>query len=335
MPTRILLSVDTELRWGPYLSGGSWEENYRLSFDPAGVGIPYQLDLLRRHGLKACFFVDPMPALLYGPEPIRRMVDTILEAGQEVQLHVHCGWAGVARGTPAQFELTAFNADEQEALIAEALDLLVAAGASRPIAFRAGSFAANADTLVALRRLGIAFDSSHNGAAHPWPSQLPLAPELIDPADVAGVREIPITQIQLGNGKLRPLQLCAVSTDEMQAALRHASRNDHPVVTIVSHSFELATRDGRRINGLVHGRFLQLCEFLAENRESMPTVTFAELEGVAASKPSSPLNAAWHGTAARIAQQAWGTALYEKPFLAIIAAAGSAAIIAYAATAAF
>ena len=335
MATRILISIDTELRWGPFVRGGGWEENLQLSFDPAGVGIPHQLEVLRRHGLKACFFVDPMPALLYGQEPIQRMVSTILEAGQEVQLHVHSSWAGIARGTPVHFELTAFDADAQEALIGEALDLLVAAGASRPIAFRAGSFAANAETMVALRRLGIAFDSSHNGATHPWPSDLPLQPELIDPIDVAGVREIPVTQIRVGNGRLRSLQLCAVSTDEMQAALRHASTNDHPVVTIVSHSFELATRDGKRVNGVVYDRFARLCAFLEANEEAMPTVSFAELEGIAASKPSTPLNSTWPDTAARMAQQAWSTARYEKPLLAAIAAAGPAAIVAYAATADF
>ncbi len=332
MPTRILISVDTELRWGP-ARGAGWEDGFRLSFDPAGVGIPYQLEMLRRHGLKACFFIDPMPALVFGPEPIRRMVGTVLDAGQEVQLHVHCGWADIARGTAPRFELTEFDADGQQALIGGALDLLMAAGAPRPTAFRAGSFGANADTITALGRLGIAFDSSHNGAAHPSPSALPLDPALIDPAKVDGVVEIPVTQIATGEGKLRPLQICAVSTDEMETALRHAAVNDHPVVTIVSHSFELATRDGRRVNGLIRGRFERLCAFLEKNRETMPTVTFDDLQGVSAAKPSLPLASPWPRTAARIAQQAWGTARYEKPLVAAIAAAAPAAIIAYAASA--
>ena len=333
VPTNVLISIDTELRAGPYLAGAGWQENFRLSFDPAGLGVPYQLKMLRRHGLKACFFVDPMPARLYGLEPVRRMVETILEGGQEVQLHFHSFWADAARGTEPRFNLTQFSAEEQHEMISEAADLLVRAGAPRPVAFRAGSFAANADTMAALQRLGIAYDSSHNGAAHPWPSALPLDPELIDPANICGVTEIPVTHIRSGGGELRPLQVCALSADEMQAALRHASTNDHPIATIVCHSFELASRDGRRANGLVRGRFDRLCAFLEENRETMPTVAFPELAGIAAAKRSLPLPPDWPRTAARVVQQAWGTARYDRPLAAAAAAAPPLALIAYAASA--
>ncbi|MGH6659079.1 MAG: polysaccharide deacetylase, partial [Sphingomicrobium sp.] len=75
MATRVLLTVDTELTWRHFAAGADWRENLALSFDPAGVGVPWQLERLARHGLKACFFVDPMPALVYGIEPVRRMVE--------------------------------------------------------------------------------------------------------------------------------------------------------------------------------------------------------------------------------------------------------------------
>ena len=86
MDTRVLLTIDTELRWDHHVRGASWRENLALSFDPAGVGIPYQLARLAAHDLKACFFVDPMPAFVHGIDPVRRMVEPILAAGQEVQL---------------------------------------------------------------------------------------------------------------------------------------------------------------------------------------------------------------------------------------------------------
>ncbi|HWT12629.1 MAG TPA: polysaccharide deacetylase, partial [Allosphingosinicella sp.] len=202
MATRVLLTIDTELTWRPYSSGAGWRDNLAASFDPAGVGIPHQLALLARHGLKACFFVDPMPALLYGPEPVRAMVGPILAAGQEVQLHLHPVWADLARGQceGARFELTQYDLAGQTELIAAARDLLVAAGAPAPVAFRSGSYAANADTLAALARLGLRFDSSHNGAEHPWPSALPLAAAELDPVELGGVVEIPIGQIARRGG---------------------------------------------------------------------------------------------------------------------------------------
>jgi hypothetical protein len=82
MGTRTLLTIDTELTWRHHIAGAGWEDNYARSVEPAGVGLGYQLGELNRHGLKACFFVDPMPALAFGIAPIRQMVETVLEAGQ-------------------------------------------------------------------------------------------------------------------------------------------------------------------------------------------------------------------------------------------------------------
>ena len=318
MATRVLLTIDTELTWRHHARGAGWRENLALSYDPAGVGIPYQLATLERHGLQACFFVDPMPALVYGLDPVRRMIEPILDAGQEVQLHLHSFWHDLASADAeaARFELTCFDAAEQRRLIATARDLLVAAGAPAPIAFRSGSFAANADTLAALAELGLRFDSSHNGTDHPWPSALPFPPSLIDPVEASGVIELPVTQIGRRGGGLRPFQLCALSTEEMEAALCHAAGNRHPIVTIVSHSFELASRDGLRVNRLVRRRFDRLCAFLAANRETLPTGRFADLPVAPLAGRSEPLPARPLRTFRRLAEQAWGNARYERPGVA-------------------
>jgi hypothetical protein len=309
MTTRVLLTVDTELRWDSHVRGASWQENLALSFDPAGVGVGYQLERLAAHGLKACFFVDPMPALLYGIEPIRRMVEPILAAGQEVQLHLHPSWADVANPV---FELTGLGPKRQLDLIRTARELLIEAGAPPPIAFRSGSYAADLATLEGLATLGIRFDSSHNGSHHPDPSDLPLDPRRIAPALLEGLVEIPITQIEQRRGHLRHLQICAVSFDELRAALRHAADRSHPVVNIVGHSFELAARGGRRANPLLVRRFEKLCGFLAANRERLPTAFFTDLGDVALDAEALPLRSGALRTAARMAEQAWGNAVYER-----------------------
>ena len=320
MATRVLLTIDTELTWRHYRPGGDWRTNFARSYDPAGVGIPYQLRQLARHGLKACFFVDPMPGLLHGPEVVRAMVEPILAAGQEVQLHVHSFWADLARGRDKpRFELTGLGLDEQCDLIGSGLELLMSAGAPRPIAFRAGSYGADANTLEALRRLGLSYDSSHNGADHPWPSGLPLDPALIVPARLDDVTEVPVTQIRC-RGRLRPFQICALSSREMRAALAHAADHCHPIVTIVGHSFELATRDGRRPNRLVRHRFDRLCAFLADRRESMPTMDFANLPPSRSGEAAEPLPERPSRTALRMAEQAWGTARYERPGIGLTVA---------------
>jgi hypothetical protein len=312
--TQVLLTVDTELNWNPHARGASWQENLAGAFDPAGVGVPWQLERLRDHGLKACFFVDPMPALVYGLEPIRRMVEPILAADQEVQLHLHPVWQSVAEGAVegARFELTCYDAEDQLDLIETARDLLVEAGAPEPIAFRSGGYAADVRTLAALTQAGIQFDSSHNGSHHPDPSALPLEPDLIGPADLGGLIEVPVTQIGDSGGRLRHLQLCAVSSEEIEAALRHALRCGHPVVTLVSHSFELASRDGRRPNRTLCRRFERLCGFLADHKRTLATAHFGDLEPLVGRVSGEPLPPQPWRRARRLAEQAWSNALYER-----------------------
>ncbi|HYG49025.1 MAG TPA: polysaccharide deacetylase [Allosphingosinicella sp.] len=311
MATRVLLTVDTELSWSGHVRGASWQENVALSYDPAGVGTRHQLARLAAHGLKACFFVDPMPALVYGLDPIRRMVEPILAAGQEVQLHLHPCWADPSNPV---FELIEHDPPGQLELIRTARDLLVEAGAPSPVAFRSGSYAADLDTLKALAALGIGYDSSHNGSYHPSPSALPLEPRRMAPAAVGGVIEVPITQIEQRPGRLRHLQICAVSFAELRAALLHAARHAHPVVTIVGHSFELAARGGKRANPLLVRRFDKLCGFLAEQGERLPTAHFTDLGDLRLDAEAAPLRSHALRTAARMAEQALGNALYERVF---------------------
>jgi hypothetical protein len=314
MATRVLLTVDTELRWRHYAAGASWRDNVALSFDPAGVGVSWQLELLARHDLSACFFVDPMPAEVYGLEPVQAMVAPILAAGQEVQLHLHPCWRGVADGREdgEGFELSGFTIAEQTEMVATARRLLIEAGALPPVAFRSGSFAANLDTLAAVAEAGIRFDSSHNGSEHPWPSALPLDAAQIAPVMLGGVVEVPVTLIEDAPGSLRPLQLCAVSGEEMEAALLYAEAEGHPLVTIVSHSFEFASRDGLRANRTLSRRFERLCAFLDAERTRFPTARFDTLGDVPLDGVARPLPAQRFRTARRVAEQIWSNAVYER-----------------------
>lgn len=309
MATRVLLTIDTELASRHHAAGLDWRENYARSIEPAGVGLSYQLARLSEHRLKACFFIDPMPALVFGSEPVRRMVATVLDAGQEVQLHCHPNWLGaaadgtVAPGTP--YELTLMDRERQQAAIVKARELLIEAGAPEPVAFRAGSYAANDDTLAILAELGIAFDSSFNGAEPPDVRAISLPPEQAAPVETGGVCEVPVAQLVQPHGTLRPLQICAVSSGELRLAIDHAAARNHPATVIVGHSFELATRGGERVNDVVRGRFDRLCRDLAERRDRAPSVHFADLDpadlaGAAAHAAVPPLR-----YARRMAEQLW------------------------------
>jgi peptidoglycan/xylan/chitin deacetylase (PgdA/CDA1 family) len=314
MPTPVFLTIDTELMWRHHAAGLASDAIVARSLEPAGVGVGYQLATLARHGLKATFFVDPMPALVHGLDHVKRVVAAIVEGGQEVQLHLHPNWTAARvddRGAHARFELIDYTAHEQRELIAGARELLMAADAPDPVAFRAGSYAANDSTLAALASLGIVYDSSHNGAHHPWPSAIGLPRERIAPVAHRGVIELPVTTIRERAG-LRHFQLCALSAGEMRAALDHAAHEDHAAVTIVSHGFELANRAGTRANAVHVRRFEALCAMLAERADVLRPTHFAERPALRLGRDDRPLAANALRTRWRQAEQLWSNWVEER-----------------------
>lgn len=313
MPTPVFLTVDTEFAWRHHAAGCDLETIYRRSLEPAGVGLSFQLARLAEHGLKACFFVDPMPALVYGLAPIERIVDTILAAGQEVQLHLHPDWQGARIGDAGagrgRADLHQHDAAEQLHLLSVARELLVAAGAPPPVAFRAGSYAADDQTLAALAALGIHYDSSHNGAAAA--SRIGLPRRHIAPVR-RGVVEVPVTVIEDERDRLRTFQLCALSAGESYDALEHAAVSGHAAVTIVNHGFELSNRAGTRPNRVHVRRFEALCRMLATMRDVLPTQHFATAPPMPLDHDDQPLSPDRLRTGWRRAQQLWSNLVEER-----------------------
>jgi peptidoglycan/xylan/chitin deacetylase (PgdA/CDA1 family) len=313
--TQVFLTIDIEIAWRHHAAGLEPAVVEARSIEPGGVGLGWQLDLLARHGLKACFFVDPLPARLYGLDPFRRIVAAVLDAGHEVQLHAHPNWTGATladRRAHGSFELIDLSADGQRKLLAEAAALLVAAGAPRPIAFRSGSYSANDDTLSALAAIGIGYDSSHNGAHHPWPSAIGLPASRIAPVARRGVVEVPVTVIEDTPGVWRNFQICALSAGEMRAALDHAIAENHAATVIVGHSFELANRAGLAPNRVHVRRFEALCALLSARRERAPTAHFADCPSLPLDRNDQPLPANRWRRGRRQAEQAWSNLFAER-----------------------
>ncbi|WP_085808601.1 polysaccharide deacetylase [Sphingomonas sp. TZW2008] len=311
----VFLTIDTELAWRHHAAGLDAATVEARSIEPGGVGLAWQLDCLARYGLKATFFVDPMPARVYGIAPFERIVAAVLSAGQEVQLHCHPNWVGASlddRAAHGSFEMIDLSANAQREMLAEAAALLVNAGAPAPIAFRSGSYSANDDTLAALAANGITYDSSHNGAHHPWPSAIGLPPSRIAPVVRNGVIEVPVTVIEDRPGTWRNFQICALSADEMRAAIDHGIAHGHVATTIVGHSFELATRAGVAANRVHVPRFEALCALLATRRDVAPTAHFADRPPLPLDRDDRPLPASAWRRGKRQAAQLWSNLVAER-----------------------
>lgn len=280
--TLLYITIDTEYSPEHFRRSGGVTHVDNFARSIAGetrdgaAGIFYQMSVLERHGLKAVFFVDPMPALVWGLQAIADIVEPIVARGHDVQLHLHSEWlefastANPVSGLVGR-DIKDFTFDQQRKLLDYARGVLVEAGAPTPIAFRAGNYGANDDTLRTLTAAGMQYDTSHCPGIAASDCAISLGANDRDPIEHCGVIEVPIGCIEGPGGRLRHFQLTALTDVEIIAALRHAVRQGQSSITLVSHSFELLSRDRLRINRIVKRRFERICAAL----EAMPGASTA------------------------------------------------------------
>ena len=257
----------------------------------AARGLPYQLATLSAAGLKATYFVDPLFSFALGLKPLAEVIALIREHGQEVGLHLHPEWLTDPRCPPlpafAGPQLHAYRQADQETLIRVGRDRLVEAGAAPPSAFRAGNWGASLDTLRALKRCGIPYDSSLNARFASSFTEIDGATRdgTTQPVEIEGVWEFPVTQfIDRQPDRLRPLHVCAASLSEFRAVLEHAAAHGWFAVVIVLHSFEfvridrLAAGKDAASQKLLAGRFERLCDYLTSHADRFETCHFADID---------------------------------------------------------
>lgn len=313
--TKIFITCDTELSAALFQAGVSADENFARSIGCDGWGVEWQMDRLDEYGLTGVFFVDPMSALVYGVDVIARIVQPIVVRGHEVQLHLHPEWLEWAKERPVGDRrgrsISDFGYDDQVTLLSLAQQLLVEAGAPPPVAFRAGNYGANDDTLRALASLGIKWDASFNPIYIDDTCHIDLSVEQVDPVERLGVSELPISAIQDRPGHLRHAQICALSAAEMRAGLDHAAATKRPAFSIVTHSFEMMSRDRKRPNKRVIARFQAMCAAIAGN-PALESARFTGLDLAPTTTPPSRLGPNYLRTGLRMAEQAIDTLLYER-----------------------
>jgi hypothetical protein len=313
--TQVFITIDTELSAALFQSGADADENFARSIECDGIGINWQMDQLEAHGLTGVFFIDPMPALVYGPDVVAKIVAPIVKRGHEAQLHIHPEWLAWSKSQPVGDRrgrsICDFDADDQMALIALARQTLIEAGAPPPKAFRAGNYGANDDTLRVLAVLGIGVDSSFNPTYLGDPCTIGLAQDQIDPVRHLGVTEMPVSAIHDRPGHLRHAQVCALSETEMIGALHHAADTQRPAFTIVTHSFEMMSRDRKRPNRAVMKRFEALCRAVARH-PGLFSSGFSSLDLAPATTPPTRLGPSYPRTALRTSEQVIATLAYER-----------------------
>jgi hypothetical protein len=294
--TRVYLTVDVE---GAEERSRGGQPQPALGYDVRvwgrfpnqrrALGLPRLLEELRRHDLRATFFVEPFGSVLFGADGLKEICETLRNSGQDIQLHTHPvqklpDWR--TRGEePLPDDMAAYDVRTQAALLAEGLSLLRAAGAepTRLLGFRAGNFGANNDTWKAMARAGLVLSSNFNlcylrrNCRMSWP----VPGNALFPVG-EGVWELPISNFREARGNHRHLQITAISFAEMRAYLEEARRLRIPEVTVVTHTFELFFLDAAapargHPNWINIHRWRQLCRFLSERRDDFEVDTVGAL----------------------------------------------------------
>ena len=272
-------------------------------------GLPYTVDVLCAHGLAGTFFVEPFFSKRFGPERLAEIVGLLNAGHQEVQLHVHTEWVDESLepllttvGKKRQY-LHYFTLAEQTRLIAIGAKLLCEAGAAPVNAFRAGSFAFNKDTLLALAANDIRIDCSYNASrfgpdSGVLPGVIAVAPFLVE-----GVYEYPMTVFQDGSGRLRHAQITACSYRELEGLLWSALESGSQTFVLLSHNFELMNRRRDHPDWVAVKRFDKLCVFLTRNRDCFNVRGFRGLEPCGVATQRKPLASRRWKTAGRMMEQ--------------------------------
>ncbi len=272
-------------------------------------GLPYQLLGLREHGLTGVFFVEPLFSTRFGPDPLTEIVGLVQEHGHEIQLHLHTEWVDESRQPlldnvegKRQF-LRNFSLQEQTTLIQAGAKLIEQAGARPAKAFRAGSFGFNRDTLRALARNDICFDTSYNASMFGADSGVSPEAALVEPIECEGVYEYPMTVFRDRARSLRHAQLTACSYREIEGLLWQALESRRKAFIVLSHNFELLNGSMNRPDDIVVGRFHKLCAFLDQHRDCFNVRGFDGLvANLACSQPAPLASPVWK-TGLRILEQ--------------------------------
>ncbi len=278
MAPTLVLTVDTELSSFPE-GQGLWGRVGDREY-----GLPYMLQAFDELQARATFFLD-----VYGKRDDhvadqRRAAELVAARGHDLQLHTHPGPAF----DPGRPRLKDYSLDEQREILSFGRDRLQGWTGARAVVHRAGDWAANHDTLAALRDLAFRADFS----ASAWGRACGL--------DAATIR---------GNGwKSIDGMLCAVGTcyrDRLTGRVRRVDlggtsftevsqmlslRVDPLILTLHSFSFLRHNRT-RTAFAFAPDYVARLRRFFAQalERDGYRSLSAREAAEAAASLPGSPL----------------------------------------------
>lgn len=206
------------------------------------LGIGLHMDLLEHFGHRGCFFVDILMELQYGQSALERTLESILGRGHEVQLHIHTQhllWHSDPTWQARYRALEDYDKNGMQHVMELSIDLFERRVGKRPLAYRAGGFQVDDDSLQIVADHGIPFDSSnlsyYRARTTDWTRSR------TQPFAVGDVLEFPPSWfLRCDEGTRTDTRLYAPNPTAGDPLTRMLGATPIPhVVNFVSHSFQL------------------------------------------------------------------------------------------------
>ncbi len=290
-PTEITISIDTECSIAgafahPGVREPVAEKAILCEVDGKEHGVGFMLDVFKRYGIKASFFIECAHYYYFGDNPMRGVVDRIAEAGQDLQLHVHPCWMSYIKdsaiGEFPQSDICKDRPyDELRKIFELSTDIFKSWVGKKPVALRTGSLYADLNIYRVMRDLNFPLASNVAiGGNVPDEEELYLhsGRHLID-----GVLEMPVfSYVDMniaGQKHVKSLQITSCSWPEMKYLLKKARASGVENIIILTHPFEFIKKSDTYFteitrNRVNQGRLEKLCKFIAENNQEFVAADF-------------------------------------------------------------
>lgn len=236
-PTRFIVTVDVESRSTGNPQTDIWG---RLAHSNTEYGIDKIMEILESYGVLGTFFLNPYEIAKHGEGDIAGAAKRIHARGHDLELHTH------PRLMYHFARMSAVSSATQQKVLERGIALLENWTGRRPVAHRAGGFAADLNTLNACAKVGLAADCSLSaGSRVGVPLVNEIGPSNV-PRRIGRIWEIPVTyyeQLALAPWRSRRiLDIEGSSLAEVKKVTRWAIRNKMPTVCLLMHSFSLCRR---------------------------------------------------------------------------------------------
>ena len=220
------------------------------TINKVGCGLDEMMNIADRYNAKITFLFSVYEVHKFGEEKIKEIVKYIAGRGHDIQLHTDQPLT-----TGPEKLLNTYSLKEQIQIIREGRDLIFRWTGRYPVAHRAGTYAANDDTIVALQKNKFYIDSSFyykniNNRFDEYKFNINGV------TGIGMLLEVPVTVYQLNEyarlgdyklpakGRIKKLDLDSSDLDAMKKVVLQLQQNEIDTIVLFMHSWSLVKKWG-------------------------------------------------------------------------------------------